>query len=276
MLNAAIAAFQQGDYDGALDIVVRALTKYPSDAVLHEFRALVLFAKGDYQQAAAVLHSVLAVGPGWDWTTMSRLYTDASVYTGQLRALEAFIRANPQDAAARFVLAYHYITAGHADAAAQQLTQVTQLVSGDKVAADLLRMLQPKAVAQGSPGGPSPSPMPPAESARTTPGPNAASTPDVKPVDPKTLVGTWKASRSDGSSFDLTLNDDQTFTWKFTAPKQPASELTGKYTVEQNVLALQQPEGGSLIGQVTPKGDGKFNFKMAGGPPEDPGLDFAQ
>ena len=60
----------------------------PTDAVLHEFRALVLFAMGDYRQSAAVVHSVLAVGPGWDWTTMSSLYPDPNRYTQQLAALE--------------------------------------------------------------------------------------------------------------------------------------------------------------------------------------------
>ena len=41
----------------------------PNDASLHEFRALVLFALGQYEQAAATLYAVLSNGPGWDWTT---------------------------------------------------------------------------------------------------------------------------------------------------------------------------------------------------------------
>jgi hypothetical protein len=74
----------------------------------------------------------------------------------------------------------------------------------------------------------------------------------------------------------LNLTESQGFTWKFTAPKQKPQELTGKYTVEKNVVALQQQGGGALVGTVTPKGDGGFNFKMLGGPPEDPGLDFSR
>ena len=73
----------------------------------------------------------------------------------------------------------------------------------------------------------------------------------------------------------MTLGKDQTFNWKFSAPKQEPKELSGKYTVEQNVLALKQKEGGALVGQVTPAGDNKFNFKMLGSPPEDKGLDFS-
>jgi tetratricopeptide (TPR) repeat protein len=277
MLNAAIAAFKQADYDSALDITNKAIAQYPSDAVLHEFRALVLFAKGDYQQAAATLHSVLAVGPGWDWTTMSRLYPDISVYTTQLRALETSVRQNPQDAAARFVLAYHYMTAGHADAAAKQLDQVTQLVSNDRVAADLLRMLRPPANIASAEGGQNPTPQPPAESPNAAPG-NVPAGAEANPpsIDPQSLIGAWKASREDGSSFELNLTESQRFTWNFTAPKQKPQELTGKYTVEKNVLALQQQGGGALVGTVTPKGNAQFNFKMLGGPPEDPGLNFSR
>ena len=141
VLNNADAAFQQNDYDAALDIINKGIAQYPDDAVLHEFRALVLFARQDYQQAASTIHSVLAVGPGWDWTTLSSMYSSVAVYTEQLRALEAFTKANPQDAASRFLLAYHYMSCGHADAATRQLEQVVKLMPNDRVAADLLKML---------------------------------------------------------------------------------------------------------------------------------------
>jgi tetratricopeptide (TPR) repeat protein len=277
ILTAAIAAFRQGDYDAALDIAAKGIAQYPDDAVLHEFRALALFARGDYQQAAAVLHSVLAVGPGWDWTTMARLYPDLSVYTDQLRALEDFIRQNPQDAAARFLIAYHYTTAGHVDAAARQLAQVSELIPNDRVAAELLRMLKPPANAPTSaaevsavrPQSPAVTPQPPVDEAE-----NAI--PSGPAVDPQSVVGSWKASRKDGAQFDLTLTNEHQFTWRFAAPKQKATELKGKFTIDHNVLSLQQPEGGALVGQVVFDGDNKFNFKMVGGPAEDPGLDFTR
>jgi hypothetical protein len=40
------------------------------------------------------------------------------------------------------------------------------------------------------------------------------------------------------------------------------------------VLALQRKNGGSLIAEVTPGGAGNFNFKLLGGPADDPGLTF--
>src|SRR5262249_2595179 len=67
------AAFYEGKYDEALKLTDAAMTQMPRDAVLHEFRALVLFALRRYTEAAATLHPVLDVGPGWDWKTMCSL-----------------------------------------------------------------------------------------------------------------------------------------------------------------------------------------------------------
>ena len=265
VLNNADAAFQQNDYDRALDITNKGLAQYPDDAVLHEFRALVLFAKQDYQQSAATIHSVLAVGPGWDWTTLSSLYSSVPIYTSQLRALEAFTKANPQDAASRFLLAYHYMSCGHPDAAARHLQQVVKLMPNDRVAVDVLKMVSAPQAAKPGETVQQPSPQPPQDPAR----------PAAKPVDPATLVGTWKASRPDGSKFNLTLTSEKTFVWSFTPKDQKPQEFGGTYSVDVNVLALERKDGGSLIAEVTPGGEAKFNFKMVGGPADDPGLDFS-
>jgi tetratricopeptide (TPR) repeat protein len=261
VLNAAIAAFQQNDFDQALDLVNQGITQSPNDSVLHEFRALVLFAKADYQQAAATIHSVLAVGPGWNWTTLSSMYGNVAVYTAQLRALEKAVRSHPDDGAERFLLAYHYLIGGHSEAAARHLQQVVTLVPTDRVAADLLRMISPSKADQ-------PTEAPPQPAGETA---SAA-----KPVDPATLVGTWAAARDDGSKFALSLTNDETFTWKFSQKGQESQELAGKYTVEGHVLALEGTDGGSLIANVTPGAGKKFNFKLLGAPAEDPGLDFSR
>ena len=72
--------------------------------------ALALFALGNYAEAASTIHSVLAIGPGWDWTTMSGLYPGPDPYTAQLRALERYVELNPRKADGQFLLAYHYMT----------------------------------------------------------------------------------------------------------------------------------------------------------------------
>jgi len=256
-LNPAIDAFKKGDNDTALKVVNTLIQKSPNDAVLHEFRALVLFAKHDYKQAAATIHSVLAVGPGWDWTTLSSLYSDIEIYNKQLQALESFVENHAQDGAAHFLLAYHYLTCGHPDSAAEEFQQVVKLVPTDKVAADLLKMVAPPQEGNNQPPEP------------------ANSKPTSKPVDPATLVGTWKATRDDGSTFELALPKDLSFTWKF-SQKQKSQEFSGTYSVEGNLLVLNRQDGSSLVGQMTPDGQKKFNFKILGGPSDDPGLNFVR
>ena len=92
-----------------------------------------------------MLNAVLAAAPGMDWTTMSSLYPNVDTYTQQLRKLEAFTNEKPNDAAARFVLAYHYLVVGHTDAAIGELKAVVEDQPGDKVAQRMLDALQPPA-----------------------------------------------------------------------------------------------------------------------------------
>src|SRR5262249_1187589 len=112
----ARAAFKQGDYDQALNLVDQALRQVPNDPTLHEFRALCLFALGRYQEEAAALYAVLSVGPGWDWATVISLYNDPNVYTQQLRALEDYRNHHHESAAPFFDLAYAFLTQGNYDA----------------------------------------------------------------------------------------------------------------------------------------------------------------
>src|SRR5262249_54567464 len=138
--DAARQAFYQGDYAGALASTNKALAAMPSDPIIHEFRALVMFAQGKYKDAAAGLYSVLSVGPGWDWTTLSSLYPNTDVYTKQLRALETYVTQNPQASDAHFVLAYHYLTTGAKEAAAKQYQAIYKQTPQDNLVKQLLLM----------------------------------------------------------------------------------------------------------------------------------------
>ncbi len=151
VFNQARDAFKSNDYAAALQLDQQALGQMPNDATLHEFLALVFFAQGKYEQAAAPLYAILSVAPGWDWTTLIGNYADANLYTEQLRGLEAYVKANPKSAAARFVLAYHYITQGHGDAAAGQLKEVVALQPSDTLSAQLLAKLEPASTTAAAP-----------------------------------------------------------------------------------------------------------------------------
>lgn len=275
--DAARQAFTQGDYMTALSNVDSALAKSQSDAVMHEFRSLVLFALGDYRQSAAVIHSVLAVGPGWDWTTMSGLYPDPQIYSDQLRRLEQYANGHPQAADAHFLLAYHDMIGNRKDDAAAELQQVVRLMPTDRLAGELLTMVKGPA----SPPQSNRPPVDPNDPANdqlpvNLPAPAPEASNDTAPIDQSLLPGTWNASRDDGSKFRLTMTNDGKFTWKYSSPNQKGDEFSGTYSVDGAVLALERKEGGALAATATFMNDRSMNFKMVGGPPEDKGLDFAK
>ncbi|MHB1038705.1 MAG: tetratricopeptide repeat protein, partial [Pirellulales bacterium] len=247
----------------------------PSDAVMHEFRALVLFAMKNYPQAAATIHAVLAVGPGWNWATLSSLYPSVEVYTPQLRDLEAYVRSNPNAANARFLLGYHYMTGGHPEAAAGRFREVIRLAPLDRLAGDLYRMVggnNRQAVSADPMPSPNPNESVPPPPVPSQPVPTQTTT-DRKPVDAGALVGKWHASRSDGSKFDLNLSQDKTFAWKF-SQQQRGEDFSGTYMTEGALLILQRTNGGALVGQIGLDGTDRFRFKLLGAPADDAGLAF--
>jgi tetratricopeptide (TPR) repeat protein len=239
--DAARASFYAGQYQQALTQTDAALKSMPNDAVVHEFRALCLFALGNYKAAAATLNPVLAVGPGWDWTTMSSLYPSTDVYTNQLRSLEAAVTKTPSAADARFVLAYHYLACGHTDNAKTQFAKVLKQMPNDTVTAQLVKMLAGPDAKAAAP--------PPQEST-------------VK-IDATKLQGTWNASRGGKTSFELTLSPDKSFRWLYKSGKT-TQEVKGAYAIDKNVLAMEPDAGGVMLAEIADPSDGMFAFKPVG------------
>jgi tetratricopeptide (TPR) repeat protein len=272
--DAARGAFRQGDYNAALDGVHRALERLPNDAALHEFRALVLFAQGNYREAAATLHAVLANGPGWDWATMSALYPGVNVYTDQLRALEDYTRSNPDSADAQFVLGYHYMTEGYQDAGIRKFQRVVQLEPKDQLAQRIVESSLPESSTTTSTTEPAPNagprtpnvPEPPATSSTTNAG---------TPVNVEGLRGDWSATQEDGSKFNLSLGADNQFTWQFQQGEE-SSTMQGTYSASNDLLILEPESGPPMIGRVADAGANGFQFRMVGTPEEDQGLQFSK
>ncbi len=256
-LDQAREAFKAGDYASALQLVQQSLAQMPNDTMLHEFLALVLFAQGNYEQAAAPLYAVLSVGPGWNWTTLSGMYPDVATYTGQLRKLEAYIDANTKSAPARFVLAYQYLCAGHDDNALNQLKQVVKLQPSDSLSAQLIARSQAAGGTPPSPAGAAPaSPM---------------------AVQGK-LSGRWAATPAKDASVALAIQDDGRFTWVTSSQGKPPMTIAGTSTLADGVLTLSDEVGqnGALTGNVVWKDLDHFNFRLTGAPATDPGLSFAR
>jgi tetratricopeptide (TPR) repeat protein len=251
--DSARQAFQAGNYSQALQLTDQSLTKLPNDATLHEFRALCFFALGKYEQAAAPLYAVLSVGPGWDWTTLAGLYPAIDTYTQQLRAFEAYVRSNPKSSGARFVLAYHYLTQGHTDAAVSELKNVVALAPQDKLSAQLVKQFS-----------------------KSDDQPPSAPVATEAPVKEGKLAGSWKASPDRDTTITLTIEDNGPFTWKVTS-KGKTQEIKGDWSLTGGVLTLAQAgQGGALVGNVAWSADNKFVFRIMGAGPDDPGLSFTR
>ena len=256
LFSNAQTMFRAGQYEAALNEADRAVVFLPNDSLIHEFRGLCLFALGDYQPAAAAVHAVVSAGPGWNWATVSNLYGNPTAYTGQLRAIESYCNDHPTESAPRFLLAYHYLLAEHNDEAAAVLHDVVRLQPDDQLAAQLLKGLT-------TPRDTTPTPAAPTPTAQS------------RPVERATLLGHWRASRPDGSSFVLDLSDDNRFNWKFRG-RDREQQFAGTFTLANNLLILQASDQNALVGQVSMETSDKLNFRLAGGNPAEPGLTFTR
>ena len=281
-LDQARQAFLAGDDIRALGLADKALSATPNDPMLHEFRAVCLFAMGKYDQSAVSFYTVLSSGPGWDWTTMIGLYPGIEVYTGHLRALENYCNANPKAASARFVLAALYLTQGSTEAAAAKFREVVALQPQDRLSAQLIAALSTNEGQQAAAQSTNPA-QPPADPALAQPAstppagsPQPAEAPALPtgPV-PANLVGTWTATPAPDVKLTLTLAGDKSFTWNVNEKGQ-TREFKGEPTFDNDTIALVTPEMPPMLAKVTFKDPAHFNFKAVGGPAEDRGLDFGK
>ena len=241
----ARSLFRQGNYREALNEVDRAVQLVPNDSLMHEFRALCLFALKDYQQSAAAVHAVVSAGPGWDWPTVNNLYLEPNIYNQQLQELETYCRENPNASAAHFLLAYHYLLTDRDQQALTTLQEVVRLQPNDQLAAQLLKGLSQPANPQTPV-----SPPPP-------PGPSIA-------FSSADLNGVWRAARPDGSNFELSLTADNKFHWKY-QQKDKVQQFEGTYTLANSFLILSASEQNTLIGKIAMEAPGDIHLQIGGG-----------
>jgi tetratricopeptide (TPR) repeat protein len=249
---AAREVFKAGDFARALTLTDLALKPYPNEPVLHEFRALCLFALGRYSEASAALYVVLTAGPGWDWTTMVGLYPDVDTYTSQLRALEALVRSNPDVASRRFVLAYHYMVMDHVDNARRTFEEAARLQPNDHLAGQFAKALSSSTHAQ---------------TAAANDAAPASKTPELLEPSPPpaALVGAWKAKPMPNLTIELTLRDDGQFTWDVRAMGHTDS-IAGDAVYRDGILTLTQADAPDLVGKIVDLTDKQFGFELQGGP----------
>lgn len=239
MVEDGRALFLKGDYKGALAKYDAAIPDLKNDPLVHELRALALFALGDYGESAATLNSLLAVAPGMNWFSMRNQYPDVATYTSHLRALEGFLRDNPNNAAARFVLGYHYLVTNYPDAAARQFAKVVELEPKDAVAKKLLDSLTKSTKKETMP-----TPLPAEANAFQT-----------------ELVGRWVAKSDDGSEFQVSFDNAGGFIWNATPKKGDPVKQTGRFTATPDRLILDSStKNDSLISRVESLGPDHFRL----------------
>jgi tetratricopeptide (TPR) repeat protein len=263
LFGSARNSFKEGNFALALQQADAALARNPNDSSLHEFRALCLFALGRYDEAATALYAVLSVGPGWDWPTLIGLYPNINVYTAQFRALEDSCQANPQSSSSRFVLAYHYLTQGHFDAAATTLKQVVALKPNDTLAAKLLELLQSPRQTSTDPGAQPPAPAPDSVPV------NAA------PPEGATISGTWTAQPNPDTSVALTIQPDGAFHWEVNQKGQ-TRQFSGTSNFGGGLLTLVTDKSPPIVGRVSWTDPRHMTFRVIGDSPNAPGLSFSK
>lgn len=246
--------FHNKQYKEALAKCNEALKQMPQDATLHEFKALCQFVEGDYKNAAATLYAVLSVGPGWDWTTMANLFESVDEYTSYLRKLEDYCRENKESAPAYFVLGYHYLTMDKKDLALRMYKIVAKLAPNDTVTKQLLQGLgyEPPANQEAPP---------------------AAKEPEKSPaIPPEKLVGEWKASGPNNTSFTLKLAKEGGFTWSYTKNGKTES-VKGAYGQQGVNLVMETDGDNTMISDIKLVDDSTLEFQMTG-VPDSPKLIF--
>src|SRR5262249_50737408 len=157
---------------------------------------------------------------------------------------------------AQFVLAYHYIAQGQGEAAVKPLKALVALQPKDALAAQLLNMVQPASASTSA----------------------AAAAPPAQPFDAGKLTGNWVAQAPQNAKISLASKPDGGFTGTTALPGKPAMSIAGTTTLADGVLTLnsQDAQQGAMAGQVAWKDDTHFNFRIVGGPPDDPGLTFGR
>jgi len=259
-LDRSRSAFMREDYLAALKDVDEAISYQPGDVAQHEYRALVLFALGRYNDAAGVLNPVLASGPGWDRQTMIGLYRTEDIYLVQLDKLENYVSSAPGRAAPRFLLGYHYLVGGRLEDSEREFSEVARLQPADSIARQL-RDLARSSTTENT------------ESQVEETIPDPAKEPAVEAISAGQLVGTWTSNRGENGIVVLSLRDDGNFTWTFTR-EDKKSDFTGTYEIDDRGLLILTTEDSQMVGRIRLPSEKTMTFVLQGGPEGDPGISF--
>ena len=240
----------------ALAQVDQAIAQVPNDTVLHEFRGLVLFALGRYKEAAAADYAVLSAGPGWDWTTLSAPLSERGCLHGATPRLGAVRKIEPggigrEIPAGRKLPDLRLHRCCRRTAQGQSCNWIPRTSCPPNCSVAFPHRILPSRRYRAN-----------RRRLRSRPMRRAswATGPRRVPIAPRSNWP-WPA--------------DGKFTWALDQKGKP-QQFSGTYTVADNLLVLKQGDNPMMVGQVASLASDRFNFKLAGDNPSDPGLTFVR
>lgn len=142
--------FQAGRFREAADAYARARTYAPEDATVHFVLADAAFATGDYQFAAFLISEALRLDPSLATAdTDKRLfYGDVRQFEDQLKQLDDYLAAKPNDAQAHLVRGYNLRFSGRTEDAIAAFRKVLELMPDHRAASLFLAALVPPAATE--------------------------------------------------------------------------------------------------------------------------------
>jgi hypothetical protein len=176
---------------------------------------------------------------------------------------------NPDQAPAHFVLAYHYLTQEHADAALNQYKLVTSRQPSDVVSAQVIyRLLHPQQQ-HGATGL--------ASTARSTATSREFQTRDMPGAAKQGKIeGSWTAQPGPELNIEVAFQAGERYSWKVS--RQGKDQLfQGKSSNKYGILTLVEDQtSNKIVGYLRPTDETHFVFTVMGAGSADPGLSFAK
>ena len=142
--DAAVKAFEEGDYATAAERFADAMELAPEDMILPFAYLQALFANEKYTDAVGVLRLALAkVSPEEEGVFYARgLYEDEAVLLEQIERLSEAAEAEPYNSDLQLLLGYHQLGIGETEKARESLEKASQDTENATAAEVLLGLLE--------------------------------------------------------------------------------------------------------------------------------------
>jgi tetratricopeptide (TPR) repeat protein len=136
-LELAIAAFRSVRYEPAVVQLDDLLADFPDHGPAWLLRSQARFGSALFDEAASSLRRGMELLPADQWGLIVGNYDDyydlPGTFTRQLRTLEDFVRAHPDDPEANLLLGYQYGYLGYPQQAAAALDRAANAAPGDRL-----------------------------------------------------------------------------------------------------------------------------------------------